>query len=134
MKFQRHFLSIGTLPIVSLLLIILGAAHGPVCATELQARSEAERFVLAKVYDGQVNLRDFPEGKRELSASLIAKLLTSADARLKPNGVSIWGAVITGDLDLTDQQIRYDVSMGDCTFTGDVTFDGSSFAGRLDLR
>lgn len=143
MHFEPHFLRTSTLLIVSLPLIIAVAALHPTYAAELQAESEAERYVLEQLQKGkEADLEEkfptdrFPRNHRELSASFIAKLLTSHDAKLKihRNGVRIKHAHITGDIDLTSQEIPYDVTLSGCTFEGFVDFSKSHFARNLALE
>lgn len=136
MKIQSHFQRIAALTIASLILIIAVAALRSVCANTFWGESEVERFVLHQVQQGEIaSLDRFPQDQRKLSASFIAELLTSRKASLKtpPYGVMIMYAVITGDLDLTDQEIPYPVNLDNCTFEGDVDFTRSRFAGSLYL-
>src|SRR5712692_10091087 len=87
MKFQRHFLRIATLPIASILFIIGVAAYHPVCASGLQAESDAERYVLEQIQkgdryadlDAKFPSKSFPEKMRQLRGSFIAALLVSRD-------------------------------------------------------
>lgn len=135
MKFQSHLLRIVTLSIASLLFVIALAAFSPVSADTPQAESDTERFVREQVEKGKVAVFDKnkPDNQRRLSASFVAKLLTSRDARFNnPHGVSILGAVITGDLNLRDMDIPNNVIMGDCTFDT-VDLNGSHFAKTLGL-
>ncbi|MDX6527997.1 MAG: hypothetical protein QOH41_287 [Blastocatellia bacterium] len=135
MKFQSHLLRIVTLSITSLLFVIALAAFSPVSADTPQAESAAERFVREQVEKGEVAVlaKNKPDSERRLSASFVAKLLISRDARLSnPHGVSILGAVITGDLNLRDLDIPNNVFMDDCTFDA-VDLHGSHFAKSLGL-
>src|SRR5229473_3252502 len=135
MKFQPHFLRFITLPTASLLLIIATAVLHPACANELQAESDAERYVLEQFQNGaDVAFDQFPSDKRQLRASFIAALLTNRIANLKINsgGIKIISAVIVGTLDLRGQEIPYDVYLSRCTFD-DVDLSDAHFAKSLRL-
>ncbi len=136
MTFQPQILRFAILPMASLLFVIGVAALSPVGADTPQAESEAERYVRETVEKGEVAVlgKNKPDSQRGLSASFVANLLTSRDARLSgPHGVSILGAVITGDLNLRDQDIPNNVVMDNCTFENGVDLNGSHFAKSLGL-
>jgi hypothetical protein len=87
MKLQSDFLRIATLPTLSLLLIISGAARQPVCANGLKAESEAERYVLQQFKKGKyADLESefpsyhFPADKRKVRGIFITALLTDRGA------------------------------------------------------
>jgi hypothetical protein len=137
MKFLPRFLRCVALPFAILLLIIGSATLRPVRATSLKAQSAAERYVLEQEQEGEgAPLEDrfppkkFPTTARELRGSFVAALLTS-DVSSKSDRVAIAGAVITGDIDLRDQEILREVYIIKCTFEGRVEFDHSHFAKRF---
>jgi hypothetical protein len=136
MTFQPHFPRIVALSIASLLFVIAVAAVHPVCATTLKGETPAERYVLEQLQMGL--LADFGrvvENERQLSASFIARLLTSRDTHLKTPSLGIWieDAVITGELDLAGQEIPYHVILGNCRFLNSANFRGSHFAEGLTV-
>lgn len=149
MKFQPHFLRSATLSIASLLLIVAVAALLPVCATTSQGESEAERSVLLQLQKGEIAkpfCSTVPEAKCKLSAAFIVKLLTGGYEQVRidphgswlrsdwlthPNGISIGGAVIAGNLKLINQEVPYDIYFWNCTFEGYVDLTDSRFAKRL---
>jgi hypothetical protein len=145
MKIQPHFLRLATLS-ASLLLIIGAAALSPVCATAEQDEAKAEQSVRLQIQNGEVadlNVlfpeEDFPKDKfpdkRRLAASFIVELLTSHDGTLRvdPHGLWIVNAVITGELDLINQEIPYEVSLINCVFEDDVDLTDSHFAKAFSL-
>jgi hypothetical protein len=140
MKFPPQFLRIAAPAIASLLLIIAVAALRPVCATQVQAESPAERYVVKQLQKGEV--ADLYERtvstvtvNKTLRGTFIAALLTNRDARFKihPHGIQIRGAVITGNLDLESDEIPCDVDIQDCIFQERPNFVRSKFAKTLDL-
>jgi hypothetical protein len=148
MTTQPHFPRMPTLSIVSILLIIAGAALCPVFASSFKGETKAERYVLSQLHNGET--AEFfpdtiPKANRTLTAAFIEKLLTGGykQVGIKPNqsllmadwmtypGISIRGAVITGDLKLIGQEVSYDLWLLDCTFEGFVELTDSRFAKRL---
>ena len=142
MNSQPRLPRIVTLPIASLLFILAAAALSPVRATGLQAKSDAERYVLEEFQKGEsADLMSrfpkdkFPDSARALRGSFVAKLLTSGDDDVKvhPHGILINDAVITGDLDLSSQEIQYGVYLGSCRFKSNVFLFWSHFARGLEI-
>lgn len=137
MNFQPHLMRIVSLPIASILLIVGAAALRPVSADEPEDKTKAEIYVQKQVDNGdQADLRrEFPgEDEIPLSGSFLRQLLIRSNAdRTHPRLVWITGATITGKLDLSYQEIPYDVGLSDCTFTDGVSFYKSNFQRTLDL-
>ncbi len=130
MSFKPGFLRIATLTIASILLITGAAAVCSVCARPRQEQSAAEHYVLQRLQRGlPADLEEF-SGSHKLNASFIAGLLTGHNLELKthPQKISIWNAVITGELDLSGQEIPYDVFLRHCRFENGVNLRGSHFA------
>ncbi len=136
MNFQSHFPRIVSLPIAGVLFIIGAAGLRPTYAAEPEARTDAELYVLKQVDNGeQADL--YPhftlDRERELSGSFLRQLLIRSNAdRTHPRMVWITGAIITGELDLSYQEIPYDVGLSGCTFA-DVSFYKTNFERTLDL-
>jgi hypothetical protein len=143
---SHHFRRIAAPPIAGLVLILAAAASSTVWGTELKAASDAERYVLAQAQKGEdADLKvkfpvdSFPSSMREVRGPFIAELLTNHAAGFKlPHGLSILHAFITEGLDLTGEEIVYDVSLYDCAIDGSVKLTDSHFSkglrlGRIDF-
>jgi len=78
----------------------------------------------------------FPAEKdRELSALFLRNLLTNQAGKLQvhPHGIMIDGAIITGELDLINEEIPYDTSLTNCHFQKDVNLTQGRFAKSLNI-
>lgn len=125
---------IVTLPMVAMMCILVtGSLHSVLAATS-KGTSDVERYVLDSLQQGgDVDLTPWPEHKRELTGSFVAKLL-SRDPPFKKtptHEMVITGAVITQDLVLMNHEVFYDVSFIACTFNEGVNFTGSHFTRGL---
>ena len=102
------------------------------------AFTSTERWILQKVAAGErADLKsDFPtSAERVITSSFVRRLLTRNIPGLKvpANGVQIWNATVRGDLDLTNEEVPYNVLMQNCDFAGYVTFSFTKFRGSLSL-
>jgi hypothetical protein len=102
------------------------------------AFTATERWVLQRVVAGEdADLRNklLTPSARVITSSFVRQLLTNNIPGLKvPSyGVQIWNATVTGDLDLTSQEIPFDVRMQNCDFEGYVILLSAQFKGSLSL-
>ena len=119
------------------------SAAGPVrLALDSPTLTAAEKYVFAQVLAGKpADLEaKFPEGtNRVLRAAFLEALLTQNSTNIHRNGFVIAHAVVPDALDLRNAEVRYEISLTQCRFEGDVDFTkcvfekgfsvaGSSFA------
>jgi hypothetical protein len=141
MESHSRFITVRSLLFASMLLVFSAAAISPCRASVPQAASDAERYVLEQLQKGEpADLEDkfpedeFPESKRKLSSSFIEELLTDRSLHIRPFGIWIENATITGELYLAGQEIPHDVYLGQCTFENFVNLFDDHFARSLNFR
>lgn len=138
MSRKRHRARVSVTAIgFSLLLVVIGGQR-PVFSQE---RTKAEEYVLGQAAAGDPSVpadfeKKFPgEHELRLSGAFIKELLTNPDNRLdiNPHGITISHAVITGEVDLINDEIKNDVTFAACTFEGPISAGQSHFVKTLDL-
>ncbi len=92
-----------------------------------QNKDEAEELA-SKVTKGEVV--DW-RGKK-LDAASIEKVLR--EAKVHPRGMWIKNAIITGSLNLENEEIKHDLRLDDCRFDGAVNLVHSHFKKGLSLK
>lgn len=101
--------------------------------------SSSERWILTQVNAGEdADLKKrFPdEADRMVDSIFIRRLLTghySQEVKVHPYGVHIANAKIYSRLDLSNEEIPYDVSFTDCIFQDEVKLNGAKFTGTLNF-
>ena len=114
-----------------LLLAIISTAQ-----TATNPRTEAEQFVLDRVKNGDA--ADFGavdyKGPKELTATFVRELLINADNHIEisRHGITITHAVVTGDVDLLNEEIPNDITLN-AAFQGEFNATQSRFLRTLDL-
>lgn len=118
-----------------------GAALSPVRAAAIKPESDAERYVLKQVQQGdeaqleeEFPVDQFKDDKRTLRASFLVELLTNPGLNSKiRRGVAINRAVIDGEFLLGGFQVPYDVVLTECKFNQAVRFIGTQFDKGVNL-
>src|SRR5438270_3413319 len=89
------------------------------------AATWAEVYTLAQFAKGEVaDLTPMPEEERVVSGAFLKRLLLNSSnaAKLGSQGVRIKGVVVEGNLELSNEEIPYSVSLISCRFKGLVSF------------
>ena len=123
------------------LLTLLAAGAFTLChADALQPQSDAERYVLECVQNGQAaDLAErFPgddaKPLRQVRGEFLKQLLTTRDPKsTTPAIISITKAVVPDEFDLKGADVPYDVFFLECEFQGNLAFDNSHFRKSLQL-
>jgi len=119
-------------------ILLLALAHTRNVTAKTPALTAAERWVLQKVIAGEdANLKNkfLTPSARVITSSFVRQLLTNdiPGVKVPSYGVQIFNATVSGDLDLTNQEIPFDLRMQNCDFEGYVTFLSAQFKGSLSF-
>jgi hypothetical protein len=134
MNLSSPFSKASTMSLKALLFVlplgcqVFGSAAFP------KERTDAEKYVLEQVKNGD-DAKFQDRTQKELPAAFVVELLTNPDKHLEINrhGITISSALITGDVDLKNQEIRNDVTFAGCIFEGGFDASQSHFFSTLDL-
>jgi hypothetical protein len=116
----------------------LAVAHTRNVTAKTPALTAAERWVLQKVVAGEdADLKNqfLTPSARVITSSFVRQLLTNdiPGVKVPSYGVQIFNATVTGDLDLTNQEIPFHLRMQNCDFEGYVSFLSAQFKGSLSF-
>lgn len=135
---QLHRWRVHSLPLLSLLLILSGAAYKQASA-QVSPESDAERYVLEQLRNGKrADLGEkFPDASfsrdyRQLRGAFLKQLFTNRDPQLEfPSGIDITGAVVPDKFELNGAEVPHDIYIVKSTFDKFVDFSESHFAGGV---
>ena len=119
-------------------LTIISAVADEDAQISAEELNPAEQWVVAKVNAGEAAdlTRKFPEEKdRRLRADFLKELLTGRrpDAQPQRNGVRIVGATIDEQIEISNEQVPWDISLERCKFKRPATFDHTSFSWNISF-
>jgi hypothetical protein len=103
---------------------------------EIAPTTKAETYVLNQFKKGeQADLSSWLEETRVIRAEFLKQLLTNSvkSTKLGSQGVVIKGAVVEGQLKLSNEKIPYSVSLVSCKFKGLVSFFHVSIQGDFNI-
>jgi uncharacterized protein YjbI with pentapeptide repeats len=107
--------------------------------TDTGGLNPSEQWIVAQVTAGKIAdlSKKFPEEKdRKLSVTFVQDLLTGnlTGVNLHRMGVRIKGAIIEKEIDMSNAQIPWEVSLDDCQFSSAAIFVRANFAATVSFE